>query len=347
MNQLLVKNLSALPKCSNEEQCLVLFSAVVNLDEIKRFFAFPFSIISFILNIGSLLVYLSKDFDNRIYQYFRIYCINSAILSIFDAFFYFSTRKYGDIQNNLIVLSILNYGYYFVQSLLSCFIGYLDCLILFERVSQITNKFRSLKKISVNLICLLVFMVCCIICTPTFFYYQIRSGYALINSTYIFQFNGLMQTNFYLGTTGNIISYIHYFFKDFTIFTIEIVLNTISVIFLKKHMMKKKQLMNIKNSSSIGNELVPNLNNKGLIKINADTRLTILATIMCSFSLLQHFGTLSFGIYSRIDLNNFSKNLLFYYVFIYTLKNFLNFFLFYFFNKIFRQKLHSVFKNVG
>ena len=160
-----------------------------------------------------------------------------------------------------------------------------------------------------------------------------------MNSTHGFQFNNVIPTEFYNSLLGKIINYVIYFLKDVLILCIEILFNIISAILLRRHLLKKKNLQTVKK---------PNLNNNNINQkeqfqstINkAEEKFTILVIVMTSLSFFQHFTIILFTVYSRVNLN-FSKYFLIFYGISYTLKNFVSFFLFYFFNQQFRRKINN------
>ena len=109
MNRNLDLNLSSLPKCDDYNDCLNLFFPVVYLDKIRLFIALPISFMAFIFNIFSLTIFIGNEFKDRIYMYLRVYCINSAFISMFDSLFYVGQRQFGNIGNNIPILIILIY----------------------------------------------------------------------------------------------------------------------------------------------------------------------------------------------------------------------------------------------
>ena len=238
INQILELNFSTLPKCDDTSDCILLFYSTIELDQLRLFIAFPICVMTFFLNIISFVIFMDHEFKNRIYKYLRVYCINSALISIFDALFHVEQRRYGNIGNNIPILIILIYGYNYLQTVSSYFNGLLDCIILAERITLFSVKKIYSKKTNDYVICFIVFSFCGIICLPAIFYYKYISVYALMNSTHLFQYNGMVTTNFFNSVLGQIINYGIYFLKDILIFFIEILFNIISIFLLRRHLLK-------------------------------------------------------------------------------------------------------------
>ena len=333
MNQSFGINLTVSHLCFNESDCLNVFYSDIYVDYIRMLVAFPISIAALLLNIFSLIIFLGDGFADRIYKYFRVICINSAFISILDALFYLEQRKYGNIGNNLIILSILAYGYSFLQSISSYFNELLDFSILIERVAKLTLKTKYFQKFSAYSISLFIFLFCSIIFLPSIFYYKVESFYAIMNSNNIYRFNTLVVTNFYLSLSGKIVNYIIFAIKDIFIMCVEIIVNILSLIKLRDHCLKKKKLNIIKSSNS--------KESKDSSVCKGENKFSKLILIMCVFSMVQHFSSISFSIYTRVTLN-FSINVLFFYVFLSTIKNFINFFLFSIFDTNFRKRFKTL-----
>ena len=327
-------NLTSLPKCEDYSDCLNLFYSIIYFDNIRLFIAFPISILTFILNIFSFTIFMGNEFKNRIYMYLRVYCINSAFISIFDSLIYVSQRQYGNIGNSIPILIILIYVYNYLQLVSSYFNGLLDCIILIERITSFSVQSTFFNRTKYHVICFIGLVFCVIVCLPSIFYYKVNTAFAMMNSTILFQFNSMVTTVFYASIPGQIINYGIFFIKDVLIFSIENVFNIISIILLRRHFLKKKNFKMTKKP----------LNNKkkhfDRIINRVEEKFTILVIVMSSLSFFQHIAIILFTVYSRVSLN-FSKNFLFFYFFSFTLKNFLNYFLFYFFNPSFRRKINN------
>ena len=249
MNQIVELNLTTLPKCDDTRNCILLFYLMMDLDELRLFIAFPLSIITFILNIISFKIFMGNEFKNHIYKYLRVYCINSAFISIFDSLFYVQQRKYGNIGDNIPILTFLIHGYNYLQNVSSYFNGFLDIIILAERINLFSVKKKNFNKYNDYVICFIILVFCGIICLPYIAYYKIIIRYALMNSTHLFKFNGMTTSDFYDSLPGKIYNYGIYFLKDVFMFIIEIVFNIMSIILLRRHLLKKKNLTTIKRSN--------------------------------------------------------------------------------------------------
>ena len=343
MNQIGELNLTTLPKCDDERDCILLFYIMMDLDELRLFIAFPLSIITFVLNIFSFKIFMGNEFKNHIYTYLRVYCINSAFISIYDSLFYVQQRKYGNIGDNVTLSTILVYGYNYLQNFSSYFNNILDIIILTERINLFSVNKKYLKRYNDYVICFISLVFCAIICLPYIAYYKTMILYALMNSAHLFQFNGITTSDFYNSLPGKIYNYGIYFLKDVLMFIIEIIFNIMSILLLRRHLLKKKNLTTITTSNLNNNN--DNQNGRFDRAISrAEEKMTILVIVMSSFSFFQHFAIILFIVYSRVNVN-FSKRFLVFYSLSYTLKNFANFFLFYLFNPNFRAKVKNLGKN--
>jgi hypothetical protein len=149
-------------------------------------------------------------------------------------------------------------------------------------------------------------------------------------------------------------------FRDVFLMLAEIALNAVSIYYLRKYFKNRLELINGTNRNITALEL----NHTGLHTTNesslnhvdqgrrannalstANMRATIMSLVMCTLSVLEHISLTACVVYPYFGSSFITGNFVcFGGVFSIGLKHSLNFFVFYFFNKRFAERLHSMLK---
>lgn len=177
------------------------------------------------------------------------------------------------------------------------------------------------------------------------------------------------NTQFSLSLAGEILNYANYFIRDILIFVLEIVLNVVSLITLKKHMSKKFktfELQSQKEHSKVGSKVTntpksvskvnetsfaisncaKDVTNKKIAALKqaerSETNATFMIVIICILSGIEHLLFITMAIYFNYIRNETAfligalGNLGI------TLKHFSNFIIFYMFNRVFRVECNKL-----
>ena len=314
----------------------------------------PLSILSLVLNLISFkILSCKKEFSSSsFYGYLRAYALNSSILSLvlstvpaFTANFTFNfVNGYENIFYGCFIQSPLVSTLYLNSSLLEIFIE-------IERgLYFLPSRFKRFKEISARKMCILLLALSLLISLPVFFisypeYMNIKLDEDTEKRIYYW---GVAP--FSLSVFGKIITIMMYFIRDILTLVIKIVFNVVLVYLVRKYTNKLKMEKiesALKLSSLELHENKKNIaykNQKDYIS-KTDRHQTLLAIIMCAFSLFEHvFYVGSFVSYFfKSDLTR-----LFYYLDMLSLalKHFCNFFIFYKFNYFFRTEFKKLFINI-
>ena len=314
----------------------------------------PLSILSLVLNLISLKVLNKKEFvSSPFYGYLRAYALNSSALSLvlttMPAFIanrsFNFLNEYANIFYGCFIYSPLVSILYLNSSLLEIFI------VIERGLYFLPSRFKRFKKVGVKTMCALMLALSFIISLPMFFlsypeYIAIKLDEDTEKRIYYW---GVAP--FSLSVFGQIVTILMYIMRDILTLVIKVVLNGASVYLVRNYINKlkmEKLEFALKISSSKLHENKQNGANKkqqDRYISKTDRNQTLLAIIMCVFSLFEHvFYTGSFILYF---INSDLLGLFFYLDMLsLALKHFCNFFIFYKFNYLFRTEFKKSLINV-
>jgi len=233
----------------------------------------------------------------------------------------------------------LAYGAYFyvpVYTTVYFFNSFLDVYISMERIALFLPLFGRINANSWKIICSILFASCLAINFPYFFYFVPHNYEVELDNHEMFSIYSWILTDFADSLAGKIVAYVIYFIRDVLTLLLEVTLNIFSLIEMKRHVDKKKNVVyNLENAQN---------SNVGRNLSKADHNMTFMVLVMCLLSVLQHIGFLACtGYYLQ------SQNLLAYSICyasnqIISIKHASNFFLFILFNSLFRKNVKNLFK---
>ena len=149
-------------------------------------------------------------------------------------------------------------------------------------------------------------------------------------------------TPFSSTTGGKVLAYAMYFIRDIITLLIKIILNTISVILVRKYLTKlKKEKLTLADKMSSSNELQNTAiqTTKETYISKTERNQTFVALIMCTFSLFEHALYIPSYVLYNMSYNDLAAVFYFMVLASLTLKQVANFFVLYKFNSSFRSEL--------
>jgi hypothetical protein len=252
------------------------------------------------------------------------------------------------MTNSFLVRAYSSKVYIPILTILAFFSGFLDILISVERLLDFFPNERKLNSLKS---CFILMLVVILITLPYFFiYYPAHLDVNLSqNETFRLYYIGL--SDFGQSSIGEIVNYALFFIKDVIVFIAEIVLSITLVVLLRKHTNKKNKFMKRLSipstytlTSSSDNSATPissSLSTTTASKKNKS--ITMMVVVICVFSGFAHVTTIMCNTALTIAQNSMSYSFCFGANFSLAFKSFLNFFIFFFFNKLFFAEVVNLF----
>jgi hypothetical protein len=326
----------------------------------------PISIIGMVLNLLSLYILCKKKFlKNQLYTYLRVYTLNSLMINSLESLFFLRhSFDYFEISSSIITSYFTSYIYFPLINITFLNASLLDIFLSMDRAFQTFQKFNRLTP---NQVCFILMIVS--ILANLQYFFLVRPSYIDINLNQNYQSHlriyYLQNTEFSTSLIGKALNYSFYFLRDILIVTIEICLNVYALSILKKYLkLIKGRCFNKNNNYACSNrntyELVINCQKR--LSYNSiytreddfkkfyiiqqisrvDQKVTIMIVAMCSLSILGHVFFITMSIYLNYGHNQTYFLLGITASFSITLKHLLNFFIYYSFDKKFRDEFKRI-----
>lgn len=316
---------------------------------------FPVSLIGTLLNLVNFAVFSKKEFNIKLYTYFRHISFFSAIFCLISAIYPFSVAKvFGTATFEFTAWQC--YFYLPVGITAYYYISVLDIIILIDRLSTFMPKLKSIySKVEANKICIVCLVITIMVNCPYYFVFEptiFNWHYFDQNKTIkIFSVTYTVPTSFAISLEGQIITYIIYALREGVVIFIIITLNVINVIFLKRHLRKRAKMLKRGNTEQTQDKKDDGKDEKkdGKKKKegNVDRKASIMVGVMCTVTSIANTMLMStiINFYFNVGAaaNIFGQMGEFSLV----LKYFTNFFVFYFFNSNFKAELRKMLKMKG
>lgn len=343
------------------------------LDTIYLYIIGPLAFVGFVLNYFSYSAFHKIRFRNvALKKYLEVYTISCFILCFILMFcVLFRTPRYFNLQQNYFA-SIYNCKVIVCVAItIFLFINILDSILLLERLSNFdfNSKLRRFFKFNPYKVCFLLYILSNLINISGFFVYEIKSNEDFESIQYDYEklntFVYCKRIPFFYTKTGKIIILITILIKHIFTLLIEMILSVCSIIKFKKYYKNTNSRLNRinnkmeRNNLMIENNIAINSSKKSHLIMKSSkysksiqnsirilnkieiynaglTKMTIYLSI---FSIINHIGLFFAYITIMIDeyntkLHRYSGLLIILFV---ILKYTSNFFLFYHFNKSFRN----------
>jgi hypothetical protein len=199
----------------------------------------PLNIVGFTFNIISHVVYKGEDFHIPVYNYFRVYTINSALICLLLTTRFVNTSKRFFSFSNSIGANIYYAEFYLpILNSLTLFQASLDIILAFDRIVLFSNKylwFKRLNPIKVSRFCLVISFI-------SMLYHWIRLVHVktdiYLSETSIYTMHYLNLSHF----SNVYATYATHFISDVIPLCIEIPLNLVTIKLVRSYIIKKKSV---------------------------------------------------------------------------------------------------------
>lgn len=281
------------------------------------------SILGSLSETACCLVFFYIKLGSPLYTYLRAYTINNLFtcFSLFFQFFY-SCYFFGDRKT---VAYVNSYLFLVPQNVCYVFGTLLDILILLERISTFNRRVKQLLKVvpPYKQVVLLA-LISIVLCIPNYILFgpETISVISPNKKTYIIWLSGRTKLGYL--DAGRIVGVLSTAINYGVVMTIQIALNIRSLFYIRKHLKEKTTIM-----STIQ---IQNRNFQ-----NVDIKMSLMVSILCFISFVEHvlimIGNVG-GFYfaSRINIFLYRNVVLFFF----GIRRFLDFFLYFYFNKVFK-----------
>jgi hypothetical protein len=253
-------------------------------------------IVGILLNILTLVILRSKAFSLKLYVYFNIYVINSILICFWTGTRLLNTKQLFEFSNTY---RAVWYETFFSTPLLTLsyiFSGFIETIMSFERVVVLSNKFKWFEKMKPIIPCSISVAISISVCIPYFFYYKPSQMKIPLNETTVF-------TIHYTAPSKNLITLKQYidittYIIDITPIITQIVLSSISTVFMRLYVKKKKKMLSKKEPIELTNShlsvknqtsqiTAQKVENKTIKKTRTmEIKLAMLVVILTLFSIL-------------------------------------------------------------
>jgi hypothetical protein len=316
--------------------------------------------IGFILNISSFVIFINGKFDIPLYQFLRVYALNSSIICLVSIFlFACNSSRLFPWANARQAQDYISYVYIPIMNTCYFFSTLLDILITIERISLIKTRFKLVLKLTAYKMCMAAFLLCCIINVPFYFTFQTSSALFQLDTGSAYTIWFPEPSAFARSRAGMIINFIIAFIRNLFLMTVEILLNVISIYYFKQYLIKHSKAVQTLRGNMVhgiaefnGTPNQYNTNNQHLAReppshatARSDQRACFMVTSLCILSIFEHVIFTASDVYT-IFFNSTTTSettFLFYFstMFSCVLKHALNFPLFVIFNKNFKRACWS------
>ena len=337
-----------------------VFGSSYTTDFIFLFITTPISLIGFILNIISCAILSKRAFEKcAVYSYMRMYSFNSIFVNLVSVYLFTANcfTFFEFTYSSTIPSYYISFVYVPLVNFCMFFAILMEIIISIERISQISLRFRHFVTYYKPRTIGIATIIGCIVINVQYFLTE-QPSYAVLNlnSTTSFRLNSPHFTSFTMSLTGIIMNFSTYFFRDVVLLVVQCILAIVSISLLKKYFKNKKNVLNRlpPPQSEIGyshNSLTSNITN--IFQLNSSTirnniskndhKLTLMIVVMSLLSVIEHFLFLAFVIMLTYFLSDTAFIIITLAQFYLSFKHFLNFFLLFSFNNLFKKETKKSF----
>ena len=328
------------------------------------FVYFPTAVVGFFCNLLSFIIFLQKDFNIKLYSYFRLVSFVSIVNCLIASVYPFSVVKRMGFISNFAFLAWQCYFSIPIGSLDYYYCSVLDILILLDRLSTFIQKLRDIyAKVNTRFLCIFSLVICIVINFPNNFVFEPGSielyYYGQNNNTIeMFRMTYALTSQFALSSFGQILTYLVYALRDVVTTLAVIILNIFNLIYLKNHLKKKNKIIkrasifkthvDQTDQSNTGNRKESNAGLNGNVKKsktkqdNVDRKASIMVLVMCSMTTISNALVISSTIYFYFNMNAAANLFGQFAEYVCLFKFSSQIFVFYSFNSIFKAKLRTI-----
>jgi hypothetical protein len=244
----------------------------------------PIGLIGFFLNILAFFVLRKDKFKLPIFDYFRIYTLNSAIICLLMATkFLNSSRRFFSFSKSEWTAK---YSVYFNVPMINALFFYSSCLdniLTVDRIVIFSKRFIYFKKTKPLFVSLVLLAVCALLSVPFWLNFTTKEMMLPINDTEVATIFFTVPSNM----RNLILVCIANFIIDTSTFIIEMPLNIATIILLKRYLNKRMRTADTsKRSVEKLSKATPVIQEETCREKKLQVKVTILVVIMASLSLL-------------------------------------------------------------
>ena len=327
---------------TREEQMSILGSSLA-IDSLFMYSNTIVSVLGVFFNILSFLVLQSREFNMPIYEYLRVYTLNSAIVCTAASTFIFSARssRIHDWKSSywattyfaFVCIPLMSTGYFYAT--------FLDIFLSIDRISNFNQKIKGcFSRYGAYKTSAFGLLICVLINSPCYYMFEPLNMTVAFNSPNLSSIYLLSWRNWTTSYTGAICMFFFYMVRDLGFMIIEMIISVMSFYYLKKCFANKSALIlqNLNASAARRTSVIFGLHFSALSSL--EHKLTFMILSMCAISALEQISVLVLSVYpffAAHSVSSFYFFLRFLAHFSIVVKHASNFFLFFAFNQKFRK----------
>ena len=310
--------------------------------DIFYLYAFPITgALGVVLSTLNVWIFLQKEFSQPCYDYYRVLTVNYLIELIFCIPYglCYSPRYLPQLDSHACTL----YEIFYVPlaSFSFHYSGLIEIAIQLDRMKNFTPFLKKHNTMPPRMLCLILAVFCLLmnifigfvyVSVPLDWYYY-ENGQVRMGSIYFFVVSDLA-----LSKIGSVVLITIYVLRDFVTLLVGVILNITCFVQMKRFLGQKYAMFKTPRTSSSD----PN-NKKQLASQSSEKKMSLMVCTLCLISILSRITTTTGNIYYFLAQFDFYAQLLAglddYAV---VLNSTLSFFVFYHFNKKFRQEFIKV-----
>lgn len=327
---------------------------VYSIDTLYIHVLAPISLVGLILNFVCLKILNKKEFSlNQLFSYLKLYVVCSLILCFGISLAFICTTNHAfEFTKTYAARFIGCYILIPVVTITYTYSSILDILITLERLYSFLPQLKFIKaKLKWKPVSLISLIGCIIINIP--FLISFKPTFIGSNESNGYYYAGVSE--FSQSYYGKAINGVVFLVRDMLTFIVDLILNIVLMILFKRHLNKRKLIINHLNdlvrltTDETNSQAMNRLNNDRLLQIDslnkADINLTLMAILLSVVMFLEHvFVFTSMIVYMHSPQLVVSRIVLFSSLII-SVKYSSNIIIFGVFNKIFRNVLADMFLN--
>ena len=343
----------------SREDWFEVYGSIRILDYLTLYLMVPISLIGFLINWLCFFILNKQIFKaKQIFNYLKVYVINSSFICLLSAtHFIAATKIFFEFTNTYEACSYGSNAYAYLLSASYFYSSYLDIYLSLERLSNFLPSFHlKIKNLSYKKLCLGLLIFSVVANIPFYFAYTPIYVDVKLNVTESFRIYLADASDFGKSLIGKLSSGIVFFLRDVFTIIVELILNCITVILLKKQFSRKKKMVieneiddtidrtegTSNNATSSGSKATHGKNsNSHTSKLNRNLTYTVL--LICVFSIFAHVLTLVCTSLFLLGGNLVTNYICFVANLFVSVKHFLNFFIFILFNSLFKKEFKNIF----
>jgi hypothetical protein len=313
------------------------------IDSIYLAIISPIGFIGFILNLFCFAILCKiKIKETKIYEYLKIYSLNSSLICLTFGFFFMShsPRYFKDFTNYYVKFFVCRLFAYGTISLYF-FNNVLDILIILDRISIFKPKLNVFRLDKPYVLCSIAFVMCFLI--NLFYYFSIDIA---SNESY-FESNSISyceQNEFGKTRHGFILNLLLIVLRDIITLMLEIISSILVIHYYNKYKQMSIQIL-ARNINNQNQSIDHNCVEVNIRKREKRHHLMIMTIILSIFSFVTHIVVAVVFVFLVFII--FENRMIFYSLVVFgsfamLFKHFITIFIFYYFNANFKKEIRKL-----